>query len=114
MARLGVGDRLPVQTTFELGGTDGFPGLQIGERRGDREALVQVQSILRVLGPVGVRLLLAAGRSAVGGGLLDQEGWLAGARIGVGATTPIGPVLFEYGFASNGRRAAFIRVGRWF
>lgn len=114
MARLGVGDRLPVQATFELGGTDGFPGLQIGERRGDREALVQVQSILRVLGPVGARLLLAAGRSAVGGGLLDQEGWLAGARIGVGAKTPIGPVLFEYGFASNGRRAAFIRVGRWF
>ena len=31
-----------------------------------------------------------------------------------GAATPIGPVSFEYGFASNGRRAAFVRVGRWF
>jgi hypothetical protein len=114
MARLGVGDRLPIQAAFELGGPDGFPGLQIGERRGDREALVQVQSILRVFGPVGARLLLAAGRSAVGGGLLDQKGWLAGVRIGAGAVTPIGPVSFEYGFASNGRRAAFIRVGQWF
>lgn len=114
MARVGVGDRLPIQATFELGGPDGFPGLQIGERRGDREALMQIQSMMRVLGPVGARLLLATGRSAVGGGLLNRDGWLLGARIGVGATTPIGPVAFEYGFASNGRRAAFIRVGRWF
>jgi len=114
MARLGLGDRLPLQATFELGGTDGFPGLHIGERRGDREALLRVQSTLRVLGPVGARLLLAAGRTAVGGGLLDQEDWLAGVRIGAGAATPIGPVSFEYGFASNGRRTAFVRVGRWF
>jgi NTE family protein len=113
-ARLGAGTDLPVQTAFELGGTDGFPGLQVGERRGDREALLELQSAWLVRGPVALRMLLAAGRSATGGGLFDRGGWLAGVRIGAGAETPVGPVAFEYGFASSGQRAAFIRVGRWF
>jgi NTE family protein len=112
--RLGVGRRLPIQTAFELGGTEGFPGLQIGERRGDREVFARVQSAWRIRGPVAFRLSIAAGRSASGGRLFGKENWLAGTRLGIGATTPIGPVAFEYGFASNDRRAAFIRVGSWF
>jgi hypothetical protein len=63
---------------------------------------------------VAVRWLVAAGRSADGGQLFEDTRWLAGIRLGLGATTPIGPVNFEYGFASNGEKAAFIRVGRWF
>jgi hypothetical protein len=59
-------------------------------------------------------MLLAAGRSATGGGLFQRDGWLAGVRVGAGTETPVGPVAFEYGFASSGQRAAFIRVGRWF
>src|ERR1041385_696042 len=113
-ARLGVGSELPVQTAFELGGADGFPGLQVGERRGDREALVELQTSWLVRGPVALRMLLAAGRSATGGGLFQRDGWLAGVRVGAGTETPVGPVAFEYGFASSGQRAAFIRVGRWF
>jgi hypothetical protein len=112
--RLGAGRRLPVQTEFELGGEDGFPGLTVGERRGDRELVVQVQSAWQVKGPVALRWLAAAGRAGSGGGVFDGDRWLAGVRVGLGATTPIGPVNFEYGFASNGEKAAFIRVGRWF
>jgi hypothetical protein len=112
--RLGAGRRLPVQTEFELGGEDGFPGLTVGERRGDREFVVQVQSAWQVKGPIALRGLLAAGRSDRGGGVFDDDRWLAGIRVGLGATTPIGPVNFEYGFASNGEKAVFIRVGRWF
>lgn len=112
--RLGVGRRLPLQTAFELGGEEGFPGLHMGERRGDREVLARLQSAWQLDGPVALRVLLAAGRSATGGQLFEREDWLAGVRLGLGATTPVGPVAFEYGFASNGRRAAFIRVGRWF
>jgi NTE family protein len=112
--RLGVGRRLPVQTEFELGGEDGFPGLTVGERRGDRELVVQVQSAWQVKGPIALRWLVAAGRADSGGGLFDDDRWLAGVRFGLGAATPIGPVHFEYGFASNGEKAAFIRVGRWF
>src|ERR1043166_1929383 len=113
-ARIGIGRHLPIQTAFELGGADGFPGLQVGERRGDREVLLDLQSAWQVQGPLALRLRLAAGRSAQGGALFDRDRWLAGVRLGAGAATPIGPVAFEYGFASNGRRAAFIRVGRWF
>jgi len=112
--RLGVGRRLPLQTEFELGGSEGFPGLHIGERRGDREVFARVQGAWQLRGPVALRLSVAAGRSASGGRLFGKENWLAGTRLGFGATTPIGPVAFEYGFASNDRRAAFIRVGSWF
>ena len=112
--RLGVGRGLPIHMAFELGGDQGFPGLHVGERRGDREVFARVQSAWQLKGPVALRMLVAAGRSANGGPLFEGEGWLAGIRVGVGAATPIGPVAFEYGFASNGRRAAFIRVGRWF
>jgi NTE family protein len=112
--RAGVGQGLPLQTEFEFGGANGFPGLQVGERRGDREFVAQVQSSWRFRGPVSLRFLVAAGRSATGGSLFESTGWLAGFRAGVGATTPIGPVNLEYGFASNGSRAAFIRVGQWF
>ncbi len=113
-ARLGMGERLPVQTTFEFGGVDGFPGLQVGERRGDREVTFQLQSAWQLRGPIALQMLLSAGRVATGGGLFDRENWLAGIRMGAGAETPIGPITLEYGFASNGRRAAFIRLGRWF
>ena len=41
-------------------------------------------------------------------------GWTAGARIGLGAETPVGPVRFEYGLALRGRDALFVRLGRWF
>ena len=112
--RIGAGRRLPVHLAFELGGNEGFPGLQVGERRGDRELYARVQTAWQLRGPVAFRLLVAAGRSADGGSLFEDEGWLAGIRLGLGATTLIGPVAFEYGFASNGRRAAFIRVGQWF
>jgi predicted acylesterase/phospholipase RssA len=113
-ARLGLGRRLPIHTTFELGGEDGLPGLHIGERRGDREVFARVQGAWQLRGPVALRLMLATGRSATGGQLFERTEWLAGARLGLGASTPIGPVAFEYGFASNGRRAAFVRVGEWF
>jgi hypothetical protein len=112
--RLGWGERLPLQATFPLGGDDGFPGLHLGERRGDREALISLLIVYGLKGPFVGRMELVTGRSALGGPLLNTEGWLAGGRIGVGAETPVGPVRFEYGVASGGRGAVFVRLGRWF
>ena len=112
--RIGWGERLPLQATFPLGGEDGFPGLHIGERRGDRELVLSVLATYSLKGPFVGRVELAAGRSAFGGEMLGSEGWLAGARAGVGAETPLGPVRFEYGLTQSGREAVFVRLGRWF
>jgi predicted acylesterase/phospholipase RssA len=112
--RYGWGDRLPSQLSYTLGGDEGFPGLHIGERRGDREAYASTQFTYRVLGPLLVRLELAAGATAVGGDLVPRGGWIAGARTGVGVDTPVGSIRAEYGYNSLHRGTVFIRVGRWF
>jgi NTE family protein len=112
--RFGWGERLPVQSAFPLGGENGFPGLHIGERRGDREALIGLLMTYPLLGPVLARIDMAVGRSAQRGPVFDSAGWLIGARIGVGAETPLGPVRFEYGRNNDGRGSAFVRLGRWF
>jgi predicted acylesterase/phospholipase RssA len=113
-ARFSWGEHLPLQATFPLGGEDGFPGLHLGERRGDREAMVGVLVTYGLKGPFVGRVELATGRSALGGPALDSDGWITGVRAGVGAETPVGPVRFEYGVASGGRGAVFVRLGRWF
>ncbi|HEV8177009.1 MAG TPA: patatin-like phospholipase family protein, partial [Gemmatimonadales bacterium] len=112
--RVGWGERLPLQATFPLGGEDGFPGLHIGERRGDREFVLSALVTYALKGPFVGRIELAAGRSAFSGGLLASGGWLAGVRAGLGAETPVGPVRFEYGLTHAGREAVFVRLGRWF
>ncbi len=112
--RIGWGRRLPLQYEFQLGGTDGFPGLHIGELRGNREAMAAAAITIPLKGAVVLVTEGAAGRSANGGPLVDSEGWIVGARAGVGAETPIGPMRFEYGFASGGREALSVRLGRWF
>ena len=112
--QIGWGERLPLQATFPLGGEDGFPGLHLGERRGDRELLLDLLITYALRGPFVGRLELATGRTAFGGQLLGSDGWIAGVRAGVGAETPLGPVRLEYGVADDGRGTAFVRLGKWF
>lgn len=114
IVRMGWGRRLPLQYQFQLGGTEGFPGLHIGELRGNREAMAGLAVTIPLKGAVVFVAEGALGRSASGGPLLDSDGWIAGARAGVGADTPIGPMRFDYGFASGGREALRVRLGRWF
>jgi NTE family protein len=112
--RLGWGETLPPHLALPLGGEDGFPGIHIGERRGDREAMADLMLTHPLLGPVLLNVEGAVGRAAAGGPLLDRKGWLAGVRAGLGVDTPVGPVRFEYGIATGGREAVFVRLGRWF
>jgi hypothetical protein len=112
--RLGWGERLPIHLGIPLGGNDGFPGLHIGERRGDREAMLSFLIATPIKGPLLARVELAGGRSGTGGAFIDSDGWVAGLRAGIGAETPLGPVRFEYGVATGGRDALFVRMGRWF
>ena len=113
-ARLGWGEFLPLQQQFPLGGSGGFPGIAVEGLRGDREVFGGVQTAFSLRPPLSLRLLVTAGRSANGGDLFSSDGWLAGARAGLGLDTPIGPVQFEYGVASGGRDQLFVRIGRWF
>lgn len=129
--RAGIGTDLPPQLTFALGGEDGFPGLNLGERRGDRELFTSLTLTRPVLGSLAFRLTGAVGRTAfqdelsaaigprdpgfwVPGGFFGREGWLAGVRAGVGSETPIGPVRAEFGWTADGRSEGFLRLGRWF
>jgi predicted acylesterase/phospholipase RssA len=111
--RLGWGEDLPIQRGFPLGGADGFPGLHIGERRGNREAMLGLMLIAPVKGPLLARVEVAGGRTADGGALLGEDGWIGGIRAGIGADTPVGPVRFEYGYSTEGRGAVFVRLGEW-
>ena len=111
--RLGWGRTLPAHLTFPLGGNDGFPGLHLGELRGDREVFLSLHVARPVLGPLSVQVEGALGRVATGGSLFEDD-WRTGVRAGIGAATPVGPVRFEYGIADGGRNAAFVRLGRWF
>jgi predicted acylesterase/phospholipase RssA len=112
--RLGWGETLPLQLTLPLGGDDGFPGLHVGERRGDREAMASLLLTHALSGPLLARVEVAAGRSAFGGAVLDGRGWVAGVRAGLGAETPVGPVRIEYGRSTGGGEALFVRLGQWF
>ncbi len=110
---LGWGDHLPIQVAFPLGGHDGFPGLHLGERRGDREAMVGLMLAAPLKGPLLGRVEFAGGRTASGGPLLGDNGWVGGIRAGIGADTPVGPVRFEYGYSTEDRGAVFVRLGDW-
>jgi len=112
--RLGWGNGLPLQLGFPLGGDDGLPGYHLGERRGDREAMTGILFTVPIRGPLLARLELAGGGTDAHSARFPGGGWTAGARIGLGAETPVGPVRFEYGFALRGRQAIFVRLGRWF
>ena len=110
---VGWGDDLPIQLAFPLGGEDGFPGLHIGERRGDREAMLGLMFTAPLKGLLLGRVEFAAGRTADGGPLLGDDGWVGGIRAGIGADTPVGEVRFEYGYSTEDRGAVFVRLGDW-
>jgi NTE family protein len=112
--RLGWGEGLPLQLGFPLGGDEGFPGYHLGERRGNREAMLGLLITVPVRGPLLARLELAGGGTEANTARFVDGGWTTGARVGVGAETPVGPVRLEYGLALRGRDALFVRLGRWF
>jgi NTE family protein len=112
--RFGWGRRLPLMSTFMLGGTDGFPGLNIGELRGDRELYASFTIAHRLLGPADLLFTAASGKTAFGGPTFPEGRWQAGGRVGIAADTPIGPIRVEYGIARKERNGFFVRLGEWF
>ena len=104
--RLGWGEGLPIQLAFPLGGDDGFPGLHIGERRGDREAMLGLMLRRADQGPAARSGSSSrAGAPRAEGRCFGDDGWVGGIRAGIGADTPVGPVRFEYGYSTEDRGA---------
>lgn len=112
--RAAIGDSLPLQLTFPLGGDDGFPGLHIYELRGDRELFGSMAVAVPVAGSLQVLGEAAAGQVSYGGAGMALDDWHVGGRIGLGIATPLGPARLEYGVTRGFRNQVLLRVGRWF
>ena len=117
------GREVPLQLTFPLGGSDGFPGLHLFERRGANEAMASATVAYKLTGPLALRLELSAGDARPDSAdlarpLFQGQDWLVGWRVGLGIrNSPLGPVRLEYGatsIAGDYRDQVFLRVGRWF
>ena len=112
--RAGIGESLPLQLTFPLGGDDAFPGLHLYEIRGDREAFSSFTVALPVAGPLELRGEVATGEASFSATDLEPDNWRLGGRIGLGVSTPVGPARLEYGVTRGLRNQVLLRVGRWF
>ena len=113
----GWSDGLPLGTQLVLGGTTGFPGMRIGERRGDRMAFGSLALLRRVFGPVFARVEAGGGRTALvrplRAAVMDEtgQGWVRGAELGLVTDTPLGPFSLSVGAASTDRPVFKIRLG---
>jgi hypothetical protein len=112
-ARLAWGEGLPFALGFWPGGYDGFPGFKTVNHRGDREVTAALDVQYPLAGKLSLRGLMATGRSGVGGPMLDGP-WVTGVRAGLNLDTRIGPMRLEYGVATRGHHAWFIRLGSFF
>lgn len=116
-AAAGWGDDLPLGAHFILGGSEGFPGLRTGERRGDRFAFASLAMLHRVLGPVYARAEVGGGRTSFASdrrtGMIPDvaSGFVRGVEIGLTTDTPLGPFLIGYGMSSSDRWVFKIRLG---
>ena len=118
--RAGWGTRLPIQHTFTLGGEDGFAGYRITELRGSQELFGSLLIRRPLTCIVKARLEGMVGSIGEGDGFLTRRpnssfgAVKAGFRIGVEASTPLGPIRAEQGFSGDGHRALLVRFGYWF
>jgi predicted acylesterase/phospholipase RssA len=116
-AAAGWGEFLPLTALFTLGGPQGFPGLRIGERRGDQFAFASLAVLRRIRGPLYARGEVGRGRTAFAHARHPEvlstaaTGWVSGGEVGLMADTPLGPFLIGYGLASNERPVFKIRLG---
>jgi hypothetical protein len=112
--RFCAGRDLPFALGFWPGGPDGFPGLDYGEGRGDREVTLGLHLSRHLGGRFTAHFSGAAGTTALGGPLLPETGWVAGVRAGLGIDTRlIGTLRVEPGVTSDGRASVFLRVANW-
>ena len=112
---IGAGQRLPLPAQLTLGGSLGFPGLMLDERRGDRAASLSVAVARVLLGPLHWRVEAGRGYTRLPDqtppGVVPAQGWVSGADVGIASDTPLGPFVLSFGMATGSRRVVKFRVG---
>ena len=103
----------PYSQWFLLGGTDGFPGLNVGESIGTWTASYMLDAARHLYGPLNTQITAMTGTVSRSADRAFGGKWLFGARVGIGADSPIGPIRLQYGLSTTGRRQWFARLGRW-
>lgn len=113
----GWGEALPLDAQFSVGGTQGFPGMRTGERRGDRFGFGSLALLRRIVGPLYVRAEVGGGWSSLARVRRPEvmegaaDGTMRGAELGLGTDTPLGPFLVGYGVSNSGRGVFKLRLG---
>ena len=120
---LGVSEHVPLNHWFALGGMEGFPGFRISENRGEGALWGGFLVRRKLTGLLRFRGDVMAGAISYGDGFLTKRTgptdgytgtWFFGARVGIEASTPLGIITLQEGRNSDGRRALFLRIGKWF
>jgi predicted acylesterase/phospholipase RssA len=116
-AGAGWGEGLPLAALFPLGGPQGFPGLRIGERRGDQFAFASLALLRRIRGPLYARVEVGRGRTVIAHPEHAEvlaaagRGWVTGGEVALTTDTPLGPFVIGYGIATTDRPVFKIRLG---
>lgn len=116
-AGAGWGESLPLAALFTLGGSHGFPGMRLGERRGDQFAFASLAVLRRIRGPLYGRIEIGRGRTALVRAAHPEvvapaaQGWVSGGEAGLTADTPLGTFTIGYGLATTDRSVFRIRLG---
>ena len=103
----------PYHAWFLLGGTDGFPGLNVGESIGTWTASYMLDAARPLYGLLNTQITAVTGTVSRSSDVALGGEWLFGVRVGVGADLAIGPFRLQYGLSTTGRRQWFARIGRW-
>lgn len=114
---IGWGAELPLAAQYTLGGAQGFPGLRLHERRGNRAGFASLQALHPIVSVLHASLEFGVGFTSSSQSRLPQlmsgvaTGNVFGGEIGVAASTPMGPLRLTYGIARNDRPVFKIRLG---
>jgi hypothetical protein len=111
-----LGERLPLQRSAFLGGTDvGFPGFKLQELRGAQASMAALRVAHPVYGPFNLQGMVAGGalQQRTYGVFRHARGYF-GVRGGFGLTTALGPWALEYGVNDRSRGTLYLRFGDWF
>ena len=108
-----AGADAPYSAWFLLGGTEGFPGLNVRESIGTWTASYMLDAARHLYGPLNTQVTAMTGTVSRNADRALGGTWQFGARVGIGADSPIGPIRLQYGLSTTGRRQWFARIGRW-